>query len=150
MPVTVGLPVAVATLWGVFATAGAQASGRTVVETPGPVRLLLELTVLGGAALALYMARARRPALVVAVLLLVLLAITHDRRVVAGDALAPLRPSEPGLRPSVHPSAPRATTHVRIYPRAYPPPCVSTRACPRIHVDAVHKPSMTGTSRTST
>lgn len=79
LPVTVGLPVGVATVWGVFATAGAQASGRTVVETPGPVRLLLELAVLGGAVPALYGAGARRPALVVAVMFLVLLAVTRDR-----------------------------------------------------------------------
>ncbi len=79
VPVTVGLPVGVALLWGVFATAGAQASGRTVVETPGPARLLLELAVLGGAVLVLYRVRARVPALVVTVLLLVHLATTYHR-----------------------------------------------------------------------
>ncbi len=79
VPATVALPIGVATLWGVFATAGAQASGRTVVETPGPVRLLLELAVLGGAVVALYRTGARVPALIVAVLLAVHLATTYNR-----------------------------------------------------------------------
>lgn len=46
------VPLAVAALWGVFATPGDESrSGRTVVATPGPARLLVELVVLfGGAA----------------------------------------------------------------------------------------------------
>ncbi|EMF55877.1 MULTISPECIES: YrdB family protein [Streptomyces] len=46
----IAVPVAMAMLWGNFATAGDEArSGETTFDTPGPLRLLLELAVLGGA-----------------------------------------------------------------------------------------------------
>ncbi|MFC9758449.1 YrdB family protein [Streptomyces sp. NPDC056921] len=46
----VAIPVAVAIVWGDFATAGDEArSGGTTFNTPGPLRLLLELGVFGGA-----------------------------------------------------------------------------------------------------
>ncbi len=79
LPVTVGLPVAVACVWAVFATAGAQVSGTTVVATPGPVRLLLELAILGGAVAALFQVGARQPAWIFAVVLAVHLLLTRDR-----------------------------------------------------------------------
>jgi len=40
----VGLPVAAATTWGIFAVEGdSSRSGKTVVSTPGIIRLVLEL-----------------------------------------------------------------------------------------------------------
>lgn len=79
LPVTIALPLAVATAWGVFATAGAQVSGTTVVATPGPVRLLLELAVLGGAVAALVDTGARVPAVFFGSVLVIQLLLTRDR-----------------------------------------------------------------------
>ncbi len=46
----IAVPVGMALLWGTFATADDEArSGETTFDTPGPLRLLLELVVLGGA-----------------------------------------------------------------------------------------------------
>ena len=45
------LPLLFALLWGVFAVSGDPSrSGKTVVPTPGPIRLILELVLFGGAA----------------------------------------------------------------------------------------------------
>jgi len=42
----VGIPILVAVLWGVFAVSGDPSrSGKTVIETPGILRLLLELII---------------------------------------------------------------------------------------------------------
>lgn len=70
----VAVPVAVAMLWGNFATAGdAARSGETTFDTPGPLRLLLELAVLGGAWAALRHLGAPR----VAKYYLIVLAVYH-------------------------------------------------------------------------
>jgi hypothetical protein len=51
----ISLPVFFATLWGVFAVKGDPSrSGKTLVPTPGWVRLLLEFLFFGLAALALF------------------------------------------------------------------------------------------------
>lgn len=69
-----------AVVWGVFATPGdGSRSGETVVATPGPVRLVLELALLFGGAAALYAAGARVPALVLAGVLAVYHALSLDR-----------------------------------------------------------------------
>lgn len=45
------LPLGFAVLWGVFAVKGDPSrSGKTVVQTPGIIRLLLELALFGAAA----------------------------------------------------------------------------------------------------
>jgi hypothetical protein len=76
----VAVPVLVATVWGVFATPGdASRSGETVVVTPGAVRLVLELTVFFGGAAALFVAGARIPAVVFAVVLVTYHAASSDR-----------------------------------------------------------------------
>jgi len=50
----VGLPLLFAAIWGVFAVKGDPSrSGKTVVRTPGLIRLLLELGLFTGAALML-------------------------------------------------------------------------------------------------
>ncbi|GAA2077588.1 hypothetical protein GCM10009801_33790 [Streptomyces albiaxialis] len=57
----VALVVAVGWAWGAFAVSGDESrSGETDYETPGPLRLLLELAVLFGAVAALYHLRLRR------------------------------------------------------------------------------------------
>lgn len=59
----IAIPVAVAFAWGDFATAGdAARSGETTFDTPGPLRLLLELAVFGGAWAALRHSGMRRAA----------------------------------------------------------------------------------------
>jgi len=51
----IGLPLFVATLWGVFRIPGdASASGEAVVPVAGLTRLVLELAVFGFAALSLF------------------------------------------------------------------------------------------------
>jgi len=47
----ISLPILFATLWGVFAVRDDPSrSGKTVVPTPGPIRLILELVLFGSAA----------------------------------------------------------------------------------------------------
>lgn len=66
----VGLPIAMAAVWGVFRASNDQ--GKGLLEVPGPVRLLTEWAIFG-LAVALY-AAAERPA---AASLLALLVILH-------------------------------------------------------------------------
>ena len=74
------LPVAVGWIWGAFAVPGDESrSGETDVDTPGPVRLVLELAVFFGGALAYYKAGLRRTALIFAAALLVFHAVSDDR-----------------------------------------------------------------------
>jgi len=48
---TIMLPLGFAVLWGIFAVKGDPSrSGKTVVQTPGIIRLLLELGLFGAAA----------------------------------------------------------------------------------------------------
>lgn len=76
----VAVPLGVAALWGVFATPGDESrSGRTVVATPGPVRILLELAVFFGGAAALYAAGRHTLAVVFAVVLAVYHLLAWDR-----------------------------------------------------------------------
>ncbi|MCA9823014.1 MAG: YrdB family protein [Dehalococcoidia bacterium] len=75
-----GLPVAAATLWGVFRVPGdASASGRAPVAVPGAVRLVLEAALFGGAAVALAAAGAVKAASVFGVLIVTHYAISYDR-----------------------------------------------------------------------
>ncbi|AUG78808.1 membrane protein [Kitasatospora sp. MMS16-BH015] len=70
----IALPIITAVLWTVFATPGDPSrNGGTVIATPGPLRFVLELVILFGAAWALYNAGAKTPAMV----LLVVLVIYH-------------------------------------------------------------------------
>jgi len=76
----VAVPVLVAAAWGVFATPGDESrSGNTVVATPGPLRLLLELAVFFGGAAALYAAGAHTAALVLTIVLVTYHAASLDR-----------------------------------------------------------------------
>ncbi len=76
----VAVPLAVAVLWGVFATPDdASRSGRTVIATPGPLRLLLELAVFFGSAAALYAAGSHALAVTLAGVLVVYHLLSWDR-----------------------------------------------------------------------
>jgi hypothetical protein len=74
------VPLIVAVLWGVFATPDdASRSGETVIATPGPLRLLLELAVFFGSAAALYAAGFRALAVMLAGALVVYHLLSWDR-----------------------------------------------------------------------
>lgn len=76
----VALPVVAGALWGVFATEGDPSrSGKTVVPTPGPIRLVLELAILGGGAAALWWSGFTKTAVVLAVILVVYHLTAYDR-----------------------------------------------------------------------
>jgi hypothetical protein len=50
-----GLPILIATIWGVFAVPNDPSrSGKTVVATPGSIRLFIELGIFSSAAFALF------------------------------------------------------------------------------------------------
>lgn len=76
----VALPLTAAILWGVFAVPDDPSrSGKTVVATPGVLRLLLELSLFAGAALALW--HVRHPILAgsLGATVLVHYALSYDR-----------------------------------------------------------------------
>ncbi|GAA3017462.1 YrdB family protein [Kitasatospora sp. NPDC006786] len=76
----VAIPVVVAVVWGDFATAGDEArSGETTFDTPGPIRLLLEFAVFGGAAAGLWHAGMRRTAQWFLIVLAVYHVAAYDR-----------------------------------------------------------------------
>lgn len=74
------LPALVAVLWGVFATPGDPSrSGNTVVATPGLLRLILELAVFFGAALAVHRAGAPTASMVFLAVLVLYHLTAFDR-----------------------------------------------------------------------
>ncbi|MFJ6381750.1 YrdB family protein [Kitasatospora sp. NPDC092039] len=76
----VAIPVVVAVVWGDFATAGDEArSGETTFDTPGPIRLLLEFAVFGGAAAGLWHAGMRKTAQWFLIVLVVYHVASYDR-----------------------------------------------------------------------
>ncbi|WP_199565614.1 YrdB family protein [Spongiactinospora rosea] len=76
----IALPVAVGWAWGAFAVPGDESrSGETDFDTPGPIRLLLELAVFFGAAFGYYRVGLRRIAVGFAVLLAVYHVAAFDR-----------------------------------------------------------------------
>ncbi len=51
----IGIPLAAAVLWGIFAVPGDPSrSGKTVIKTPGWIRLILELSFFGFGVFAFY------------------------------------------------------------------------------------------------
>ncbi|MEV0931890.1 DUF2568 domain-containing protein [Streptomyces phaeochromogenes] len=76
----VALPVAVGWAWGSFAVPDDPSrSGESDIHTPGPVRLLLELTVFFGAVAALNFAGLRRAARRLLVIMVGYQVLAHDR-----------------------------------------------------------------------
>jgi hypothetical protein len=76
----VALPVAVGWAWGSFAVPDDPSrSGESDIHTPGPVRLLLELTVFFGAVAALNFAGLRRAARQLLVIMVGYQVLAYDR-----------------------------------------------------------------------
>ncbi|MFC9995999.1 YrdB family protein [Nocardia sp. NPDC127526] len=74
------LPFLAAMAWGVFAVPGDPSrSGEASVAVSGPVRLLVEVLVLGGGVAALWLAGLPRWALVSAAILIVYQVLAYDR-----------------------------------------------------------------------
>ena len=74
------LPVLFATLWGVFAVEGDPSrSGKTVVQTPGWIRLILELGLFAAAALMLFELGFNLPAWIFSGAVLVHYVSSYDR-----------------------------------------------------------------------
>ncbi|MFC4127105.1 YrdB family protein [Nocardia rhizosphaerae] len=74
------LPIAAAALWGTFAVPDDPSRGGDApVPVPGPVRLLVEVTVLFGGAVALWAAGLPRLALASAAVLVVYQLLAYDR-----------------------------------------------------------------------
>ncbi len=74
------LPLAFAITWGVFAVRGDPSrSGKTVANTPGPVRLVLELLLFGLAVIALLLLGYKLPGLVFGIAILIHYALSLDR-----------------------------------------------------------------------
>jgi hypothetical protein len=91
------LPVAVAVAWGVFAVPGDPSrSGRAPVATPGPLRLLLELIVFFGSAVALAASNAPAVALAYAIILVLYHVTAYERiRWLLGQKQLPKPPASP-------------------------------------------------------
>lgn len=74
------LPFAFAVTWGVFAVRGDPSrSGKTVVTTPGPVRLVLELLLFGLAVVALLLTGYNLPGLIFGIAVIIHYAFSLDR-----------------------------------------------------------------------
>lgn len=75
-----GIPVLMATLWGVFGVRGDPSrSGKTIVQTPGVARLLLELIFFGLACWFFYDLGYHKLSLILVVLLAVHYIFSFDR-----------------------------------------------------------------------
>ncbi len=76
----IGLPLALAVMWGVFAVPDDPSrSGRTVVVTPGWARLVLELSVFAAGTAALAAVGAPRAAIGMGIIVLLHYAASYDR-----------------------------------------------------------------------
>jgi len=74
------LPIAAAALWGTFAVPGDPSrSGAAPIAVSGPVRLVVELAVLFGGAVALWFAELPKWALVLTAILVIYHAVGYDR-----------------------------------------------------------------------
>lgn len=79
-PLGIGLPVIAAATWGIFVVRDDPSrSGRAPVPVPGVLRLVLELSLFGFAAWALYDAGSTVLALILASLTIVHYALSYDR-----------------------------------------------------------------------
>ena len=74
------LPVVFAMLWGVFAVPNDPSrSGKTVIPTPGPVRLILELALFGAASWMLFDLAYLKAGGIFSALVLIHYASSYDR-----------------------------------------------------------------------
>ena len=75
-----GLPIIVATVWGVFAVPGDRiCSGKAPVPVPGFIRLLLELMIFAGGVAALIASGRMIVGIVLAAAVLVHYSLSYDR-----------------------------------------------------------------------
>ena len=78
--VGIGTPLLMGTVWGVFAVANDPSrSGKTVIPTPGWVRLFIELTYFGFASYALYTTENKLCACFFASITIIHYLISYDR-----------------------------------------------------------------------
>jgi len=76
----IGLPLFMAAIWGIFAVAGDPSrSGKTVIPTPGLIRLIVELGYFGFGAWAIYMTGQKNFALIFALVCIIHYLISYDR-----------------------------------------------------------------------
>lgn len=76
----IGMVVLFALLWGIFAVRNDPSrSGKTVVQTPGLIRLILELTLFGAAAWMLYDLTFTRMALIFCTVVILHYIFSYDR-----------------------------------------------------------------------
>jgi hypothetical protein len=73
----IGLPLVVAAVWGIFRVPGEP--GDAPVAVSGPVRLLIEALVFGGAIVLLYAANAPSAAMIFAVIVILHYITSYDR-----------------------------------------------------------------------
>ena len=71
------LPLVAASLWGIFRTQGDH--GKGLVDTPGVIRLLMELFLFSAAVWALYDLNHKTSALVFAITLMIHYLVSYDR-----------------------------------------------------------------------
>ena len=80
IPLTILMVVLFAVLWGVFAVKDDPSrSGKTVIPTPGPVRLLLELALFGSATWMLFKIGYSTPAWIFGGVTVLHYALSYDR-----------------------------------------------------------------------
>ncbi|UCF96612.1 MAG: YrdB family protein [Spirochaetaceae bacterium] len=76
----VAVPLAAAGIWGIFSTPGDRSrSSKSIVPTPGILRLVLELLLFGAAIWALYTADRRIVALIYAGIIVLHYGLSYDR-----------------------------------------------------------------------
>jgi hypothetical protein len=76
---TISLPVIAAVFWATFRAPGDASAGPPIVAVPGPVRLLLEAALFGGATWGLYNAGATQAAWILGVVTLLHYLLSYDR-----------------------------------------------------------------------
>ncbi|MGD2034196.1 MAG: YrdB family protein [Bacteroidales bacterium] len=79
-PLVILLPLLVMTVWGVFAVPDDPGrSGKTVIATPGIVRLLIELSIFASGSLVIYLSGHTVFALIYSGIVLVHYSFSYDR-----------------------------------------------------------------------
>ncbi|MGE0638289.1 MAG: YrdB family protein [Bacteroidia bacterium] len=77
---TFGLPLLLAAVWGVFAVSNDPSrSGKTVVETAGSMRLVIELLFFAGGSLALYKLGYTKAAYLFALAVIIHYLVSYER-----------------------------------------------------------------------
>jgi hypothetical protein len=76
----IGIPIILAIIWGTFAVPGDPSrSGKTLIATPGVLRLLIELSVFAFASWSLYDTGFNKVSLVFSAIVLIHYILSYDR-----------------------------------------------------------------------